>query len=83
MMIARDYQLKWNFNNCIGALDGKHILIRPTAGSYYYNYKNNFSIVLMALVSADYRFIYVEMAEYQTVEYLRIVHCTKAWKRIN
>ena len=52
----------WNFNNCIGALDGKHVVVRPSAnsGSYYYTYKHNFSIVLLALVDADYKFTYVD-----------------------
>ena len=61
--IASNFQDKWNFPNCLGALDGKHIQIRPPAntGSYYYNYKHTFSIVLMALVDADYKFIYADI----------------------
>ncbi len=31
------------------------------AGSYYYNYKNFHSIILMALVNGDYKFTWVEV----------------------
>lgn len=63
MKIAKGFENEWNFYNCIGALDGKHIVIRPPAnsGSYYYNYKHHFSIVLMALVDTSYRFVYVDI----------------------
>lgn len=61
--IADQYLEKWNFNNCIGAMDGKHVLINPPAnsGSLYFNYKGSFSIVLLALVDADYKFLYVDV----------------------
>jgi hypothetical protein len=53
--IAKNYWSKWNFPNCIGSLDGKHIEIECPAnsGSQYYSYKQYFSILLQALVDAD------------------------------
>ncbi|XP_062607230.1 uncharacterized protein LOC134269020 [Saccostrea cucullata] len=63
MAIANSFDEQWDFPNCIGAIDGKHVLIKcPTgSGSTYFNYKNQFSIILLALVDADYKFLYVDV----------------------
>ena len=44
-------------------MDGKHIAIRPppNLGSYYFNYKWTFRLVLLAVVDADYKFFYVDV----------------------
>lgn len=61
--VADGYATRWNFQNCLGALDGKHVALKcpPGSGSEYYNYKGFFSIVLMALVDAHYKFLYVNL----------------------
>lgn len=64
--IAQSYERLWNFQHCLGALDGKLINIRCpiNAGSEYYNYKGAHSIVLLDLVDADYKFIAVDVGAY-------------------
>lgn len=64
--IANKFYLKTNFPNCVGAVDGKHIrCIKPiNSGSMFYNYKKYFSIVLMAVVDAEYSFISIDVGAY-------------------
>ncbi|XP_039297262.1 uncharacterized protein LOC120354335 [Nilaparvata lugens] len=61
--ISKEFQEKWNFPYVLGAMDGKHVQLRApwNSGTEYYNYKHFFSIVLFALVDANYNFLYVNV----------------------
>ena len=63
LKIATEFEELWPFFNCVRALDGKHIaLFHPfSGGSNYCNYKDFHSIVLMALVDVNYKFLYVDI----------------------
>ena len=66
--IADDFFVRWNFPNCIGAIDGKHIMIQcpSNSGSLFFNYKSYFSIVLLVVASTDYRFVMVDIGAYES-----------------
>lgn len=61
--IADHFLDRWNVPNRIGAMDGRHInFLAPLRdGSLNQNYKEKNSIVLLGLVDAYYRFIYVHV----------------------
>ncbi|XP_068232725.1 uncharacterized protein [Palaemon carinicauda] len=53
IMTSDTFKSAWHFPNCLGAIDGKLIPIKKSvkSGSFYFNYKKFFSIVLMDVVN--------------------------------
>ena len=64
--ISEGFKRRWNFPNCIGAVDGKHVIIQcpPNSNTQWYNYKGSYSMNLMAMVDHQYRFSYINVGNY-------------------
>ena len=61
LKISETFQSRWNFPNCLAAIDGKHIQITPPPGTEYFNYKNTFSKILLAIALPEYECIYTDI----------------------
>lgn len=60
--IAQEYEELLQFPNCLGAIDDKHIIQCPmNTNKEFFNYKGTFSVILLAIVDAKYRFIFVDI----------------------
>lgn len=63
---SKEFEDRWNLPHCCAAVDGKHITITcpPNSGSLFYNYKKQYSLVLMAMCDANYNFVAVDIGAY-------------------
>ena len=82
--IEETFRNRWNVPHAVGALDGKHIAIRKPwkSGSEYFNYKGYFSLVLLALVDAEYKFLWVNVGASSSSSDAQIFHRSKLKRRI-
>ena len=57
--VAGDFEARWNLPHCLGAFDRKHVRLKKSknSDSLYFNYKQFFSVVLVALVDSKYQFL--------------------------
>ncbi|XP_069618437.1 uncharacterized protein [Ranitomeya imitator] len=66
LQVAAGFQSVANFPNCVGAVDGKHVRVLkpPRSGSRFFIYKKYFSVVLMAVADAHYKFVAIDVGAY-------------------
>jgi len=64
--VLKNFNIRWNFPNCIESIDAKHIRIycRPNSISQYFNYRQYHSNVLQAAVDANLKFVTVDVGAY-------------------
>ena len=81
------FEEKWQYPSCIGAVDGCHLPIKCPRGGQesakeYHNFKNFFSIVLMALVDSKQRFMWASSGFPGNSHDAIILQSTKLYSRI-
>ena len=77
----------WEAVYAFAALERSHCPIScPAAGAepmkQYYNFKNFYSVVLLALVDAHYRFIWASIGAPGNTHYLAYFQSTSLWEKI-
>ena len=82
--IEEKFRNRWNVPHAVGALDGKHIAIKKLwrSGSGYFNYKGYFSLVLLALMDAEYKFLWVNVGASGSSSDAQIFNRSKLKKRL-
>lgn len=83
--VSEGFQKRANFPMCLGAIDGKHIRIQnfPNSGSMYFNYKKYYSIVLLAIVDCQYKFLFADIGAYGKDCDSSVFQGTNFWKKLN
>lgn len=84
LAISNLFKERWQLPNCIGAADGKHIrILHPkNSGSEFFNYKGYYSIVLMAVVDADYKFTFADVGCQGRISDGGVLKNSQFWKSL-
>ena len=63
--VSEGFEQIWNFPHCVGAIDGKHVVMQAPgrSGSTFYNYKGTHSLVLLAVCDAHYCFTLIDIGD--------------------
>ena len=63
LKVEETFRLRWNIPHALGAIDGKHVGVKCPAhtGTRYYNCKGFYSVILLALVDADYKYLWLDV----------------------
>ena len=79
---------EWQFPCAFSAVDGSHLPTKcPNGGAQamkqYFNFKGFYSIVLMALVDAEYRFIWDSVGAPGNTHDSTLLQSTDLWKKLS
>ena len=82
--VSQQFENKWNFPHVIGAMDGKHVALQSpfNSGNDFDNYKLFPSIVLFALVDANYKFLYVNVGTKGRISDGGVFKSTNLYKKL-
>ena len=82
--IEERFRNRWNDPHVVGPLDGKHIAIKKPkkSCSEYFNYKGYFSLILLTLVDADYKFLWANAGASGSSSHAQIFNHSKLKRRI-
>lgn len=85
LKVSEEFEDLWNYPQCIGSIDGKHIVLQSpmNSGSEFYNYKGFFSIVLFALVDLKYNFLFADTGCQGKISDGGVFRNTTLFKRLN
>lgn len=80
--VVREFEVKWGFPQCFGAIDGSHIPIQSPKEfrADYYNRKGFYSMVLQGLVDHRYRFMNVNFGYPGSVHDARVLSNSKVFR---
>ena len=80
-------ECEWQFKYAFCAIDGSHLPIKcPPGGAeamkQYHNFKNFYSVILLALVDSQYRFIWASIGAPGNTHDSTLFQSTNLWQRI-